>query len=296
MNVCPVMGLWGKHPSVHYRYHSILKPVWMYDEGESPTFAGSFKIKYDTSGPAGKARAAFRVCSMGAFKNEGMLQSYKPVNPVTNDSFIHSHTQILWLYAQRAILGNTAKSLNLVRVGIYGLSQAVSCPCTVKGKAKSAASSWKWDKGKSQVSVTSCRIAFCLLFISPALPLSLSAPTHPPTSQTDQRFALYLYIREGFPRCHTLIETKARGPFGAAFMSLALISSKCICDLLPCPHIPLLFPIVHCLLGTVPAKVFFPYLFAPFSPGTLLCMSNWPVMLLLFDILHSLKTSHLHVL
>ena len=42
--------------------------------------------------------------------------------------------------------------------------------------------------------------------------------------------------------------------------------------------------------------IFFSYLFAPFSLGTSLCMSNWLVLLLLFDILHSLKTSHLHVL
>lgn len=42
--------------------------------------------------------------------------------------------------------------------------------------------------------------------------------------------------------------------------------------------------------------IFFLYLFAPFSLGISLCMSNWLVLLLLFDILHSLKTSHLHVL
>ena len=79
----------------------------------------------------------------------------------------------------------------------------------------------------------------------------------PPTHPTYKSFALYIYIRPCWTRPHLLGETKAGGPFGAALISLAQISSKCICYLLPCPCIPLLFPIVHCLLGTVPAKVFF---------------------------------------
>lgn len=57
----------------------------------------------------------------------------------------------------------------------------------------------------------------------------------------------------------------------------------------------LLFPIVHCILRMVIAKKTSLFICSLFTV-TLLCMSSLTVILLLFYILHSLKTSHLHIL
>lgn len=125
--------------------------------------------------------------------------------------------------------GNIVKSLHLVCVRIQGLGRA-----------------------KSHLNTTIPRIAFFLLHVQ----LFLFHLLPPTTHLTSKRSALYIHISSHRP--HILRETKARGPFGAALISLALCLQKCICYLLPCPRVPLLFPIAHCLLGTVPAKVFSP--------------------------------------
>lgn len=70
---------------------------------------------------------------------------------------------------------------------------------------------------------------------------------------------------------------------------------KCICYLMMWASEGLLFPIVHCILRVVTAKKTFLFICSLFTV-TLLCMSSLTVILLLFYILHSLKTSHLHIL
>lgn len=70
---------------------------------------------------------------------------------------------------------------------------------------------------------------------------------------------------------------------------------KCTCYLMMWASEGLLFPIVHCILRMVIAKKTFLFICSLFTV-TLLCMSSLTVILLLFYILHSLKTSHLHIL
>lgn len=70
---------------------------------------------------------------------------------------------------------------------------------------------------------------------------------------------------------------------------------KCISYLMMWALEGLLFPIVHCMLKMVIAKKSFLFICSIFTV-TLLCMSSLTVILLLFYILHSLKTSHLHIL
>lgn len=70
---------------------------------------------------------------------------------------------------------------------------------------------------------------------------------------------------------------------------------KCTCYLMMWASEGLLFPIVHCILRMVIAKKTFLFICSLFAV-TLLCMSSLTVILLLFYILHSLKTSHLHIL
>lgn len=70
---------------------------------------------------------------------------------------------------------------------------------------------------------------------------------------------------------------------------------KCTCYLMMGASEGLLFPIVHCILRMVIAKETSLFICSLFTV-TLLCMSSLTVILLLFYILHSLKTSHLHIL
>lgn len=73
------------------------------------------------------------------------------------------------------------------------------------------------------------------------------------------------------------------------------ILPKCTCYLMMWASEGLLFPIVHCILRMVIAKKTSLFICSLFTV-TLLCMSSLTVILLLFYILHSLKTSHLHIL
>lgn len=132
-------------------------------------------------------------------------------------SYTQWYTHLPWLYTCVTIFGNIVKSLHLASVRIQG-------------------SGW----AKSHLNTTIPRIAFFLLYSNSS---SFISSLQPSTKQANVLPCIFVPVHTA----HILRETKARGPFGAALISLTLCLPNvfAICSRVPaypcCSQLPIAY-------------------------------------------------------